>query len=657
MQLRYISLPALVAEAGGDPWAINQSLQAGSPGQISGLAEAFHTAGRCTAESDTAFAQARARFEVAWNHRNGDHPINDAAEVQRVTKALGAQSLQLPKIGVDLENIAAALAEAQQSAAGRIAALEAQLQQLDNEVGQAVQLENGGGLTTEDRAALDAFIRTCEDDAIGDTRAALGRLHAIRDGYSASLQASSDNLRADGYDPAAIQALDAPETPVNPEEPVQVPPKDAGPEDVHRWWTSLTPEERQHLIAQHPDRIGNRNGVPITARSDANITVLNQDLDRVRDVAKRYGVSADDVVRDPARYGLSATDITRYQNADQTRQGLDHDAGNDPRHPNPTFLFAYDPLAFGGKGRAAIAVGNPDTAKNTAVIVPGTSSSVQGGWLHDGHNDAINLYEQANAADPNNPTAVLAWMGYDSPNDFSDVQRISTPMLARTGGEALAQDVNGLWATHLGGGEHVTVLGHSYGSTTVADAFALHHMHANDAVLLGCPGTDRAPNASSFHLDGGHVFVGDASTDPVGMLGQLNGLSKHVFGGDIAGQVLGNDPGLGTDPAAEGFGSVRIRAEVPGAHGINPHDHSYYYHRGSEALHGMADIVSGHAGSLDADGLLAQPRHQLGVHVDIPGLGPVEIGLHNTPAVVDPERSRPPGTVTDDHVFDAQHHH
>lgn len=29
MQLRYISVPALIAEAGGDPWAINNSPQAG----------------------------------------------------------------------------------------------------------------------------------------------------------------------------------------------------------------------------------------------------------------------------------------------------------------------------------------------------------------------------------------------------------------------------------------------------------------------------------------------------------------------------------------------------------------------------------------------------------------------------------------------------
>lgn len=203
MQLRYISIPALIAAAGGDPWAINRSLQSGSPAQISGLAEAFHNAGRCTTESSDAFAQARSRFDAAWNHQNGDHPINDSAEVQRVTKALGAQSLQLPKIGVDLETIAAALAEAQKAGAGQIAALESQLQKLDDLIGQAVEMEKDPKLTADDRAALDAFIRTCEDDAIGDTKATLGQLQSTRNGYEATLQKSLATLRTDGYDPPA----------------------------------------------------------------------------------------------------------------------------------------------------------------------------------------------------------------------------------------------------------------------------------------------------------------------------------------------------------------------------------------------------------------------------------------------------------------------
>lgn len=200
MQLRYISVAALIAEAGGDPWAINQSLQAGSPFQIAQLAEAFLKAGRCTAEATNAFDQARSRFDAAWNHQNGDHPINGSAEVQRVTKSLGAQSLQLPKIGADLENIAANLAEAQKSAAGQIAALESQLQQLDGFIGQAVELEKDPTLTAEDRHALDAFISGREDDAIRDTKAALGQLQSTRDGYANSFQNAMGTLHAHGYD-------------------------------------------------------------------------------------------------------------------------------------------------------------------------------------------------------------------------------------------------------------------------------------------------------------------------------------------------------------------------------------------------------------------------------------------------------------------------
>jgi hypothetical protein len=215
MHLRYISIPLLIAAAGGDPWKINQSLQVGRPAQVSDLAEAFHAAGRCTAESSKAFEEARRRFEASWNRESGDHPINDSAEVQRVTNALGAQSLQLPKIAVDLENIAAALAEAQKAAAGQIATLEAQLQRLDDLIGQAVEMEKDSHLSAADRDALNALITSCEDDAIHDTQAALGQVHATRDTYTRALDEAQGNLALDGYDPARLWGVDGhlPETP------------------------------------------------------------------------------------------------------------------------------------------------------------------------------------------------------------------------------------------------------------------------------------------------------------------------------------------------------------------------------------------------------------------------------------------------------------
>ena len=209
MGLPYIDIDALIAEAGGDPWAINRSLQAGDPLQISNLAEAFREAGRCTAEADHAFEQARNRFDAAWNHQTGDHPINDSAEVQRVTQSLGAQSLQLPKIGVDLENIAATLAEAQKAAAGQIANLDSQLQELSNLLCQAAAMLQDKSLSAADVDALHAFIRTCESDALRDTKAALAQLQSIRNSYSGCLQKSLDSLHTDGYDAAPLHGLDS----------------------------------------------------------------------------------------------------------------------------------------------------------------------------------------------------------------------------------------------------------------------------------------------------------------------------------------------------------------------------------------------------------------------------------------------------------------
>ncbi|MDM4143163.1 MULTISPECIES: alpha/beta hydrolase [Mycobacterium] len=678
MQLRYISIPALIAFAGGNPWAINRSLQAGSPLEISNLAKAFHAAGRSTAEANATFEDARRRFEAAWNHQNGDHPINDSAEVQRTAQSLGAQSEQLPKIGADLENIAAALAEAQRAAAGQIATLEAQLKGLDDMIAEAVQMENDHPeLSAADRDALHAYINSLEDDAIRDTKAALSQLQTTRSGYSDMLQNAMTTLRTDGYDPSILQGVDAPES---PQQGVGLPPPGASAEDVKRWWNTLSPEQQKQLIADHPPALGNLDGIQADVRGQVNAAVMNDDLSRVEGLAQRYGLSSqtlrddvlngrnDDILANPGKYGLSPTDISRYQNAVKTNQGLEHDRG-DPKNPRPVSLWAYDPTAFGGKGRAAIAIGNPDKAQNTAVIVPGTNSSVKGGWLYDGHNDAINLYTQSAKADPNNPTAVLAWMGYSAPEfdfqhpesaavDPTKLQQVGTPWMARQGGALLAADVNSLAVTHDGSiPSHVTVIGHSYGSTTVADAFANSGMHANDAVLIGCPGTDVAKSAADFHLNGGHVYVGAASTDAISWIGESGSTAPNAIN-DVLGRPLGPLAGLGTDPAHAGFGAVRFQAEVAGSQNAVPwfDDHSHYYDMGGEALHNMTEIATGHGNDLAGQHMLAplrdEPKISTPTEVHTPfGNIPLPHVEIQSPVTFDPEWDRPSSSVTKDHGF------
>ncbi|MCK8643690.1 putative alpha/beta hydrolase [Mycobacterium colombiense] len=206
----------LVAAAGGDPWAINQSLQAGSPFQISQLAEAFHGAGRHTAEADHAFEDARKRFAAAWNHQQGGHPINDSDEVQRVTKSLGAQSERLPKIGADLESIAAALADAQKQGAQEITLLESELRGLDRLI-HAINHDLGFDLSASERSKLEKLRDAAHAQAVDDVRDAVKQMNSIRNAYSDTLRKSMSALHTDGYDiPKAVD--DWIESPLKPGE-------------------------------------------------------------------------------------------------------------------------------------------------------------------------------------------------------------------------------------------------------------------------------------------------------------------------------------------------------------------------------------------------------------------------------------------------------
>ena len=591
MQLRYISNPYLIAEAGGDPWAINESLQAGSPAQISDLAQAFHDAGRCTAESSSAFDEARRRFEASWNRVNGDHPINDLAEVQRAMQSLGAQSLQLPKIGVDLENVAAALAWAQRSGAKLITTLESRLQGFDDELGQALDLEADAQLTVADRSALDALIGALEQQAIDDTKWALDRLRSVRNGYSECLQRSLTTLRTDGYDPSVVEPVDAADS---PEEPLQIPPPGTSADEINRWWKTFGPQQQSRLIADHARELGNLNGIPAVVRSRVNEAVMNDDLRRVQDAAEQNGVLLGDVLGDPGKYGLTTRAVARYNNARRTQDGLLAAEGAVDRD---VLLLKYQPEAFGGQGAAAIAMGNPDAAANTAVLVTGAGTGVPAGTLIK--TEAVRLYQESAHADWGEQTAVVLWLGYDAPSDWYD-PALREPTMARIGGQSLAADVNALAVTHDGAPTHMTVVGHSYGSTVVSDAAAAYGMHANDVVLVGSPGTDLAHSAADFHLSpGGHLYVGAASGDAV------TWSPGRVTAPGLIGMSFG---GLGDDPSVDGYGSTRFKAEVPG-NSVNPvYDHLHYFDDGSESLFSIADVVSGHGDALQREGMTARHR-------------------------------------------------
>ncbi len=368
-------------------------------------------------------------------------------------------------------------------------------------------------------------------------------------------------------------------------------PEGKNPDEVKKWWDSLSQADRDRLLREQPEKLGNLNGIPVEDRSKANIEVMNRDIARVENATE----------------AIPHDQMVRYYNAIKVRDGL---AAQAAKTHKPTYLYVYEPEAFDGQGRAAIAINNPDTADNTAVVVPGTGNSVESGWLSS--DDPARVYDQTSKADPSKSTAVVAWMGYNAPDSLVDPQ-VGQTGNARQGGALMASDINALEVTNKGD-SHVTVIGHSYGSTTVADACAGYDMRADDVVLIGSPGTDMADSAADFNLpEGGHVYVGAASTDPVTHLGGDH--QAHIPGTDVT-------VALGHDPAEDGFGSTRFKAEVPGLSWPWA-DHSSYLTPGSESLYSIATIASGHGDRLEDLGMTAP--HRMEVPVFVPGLPPVDV--------------------------------
>lgn len=425
MQLRWLSVAELVGQAGGDPWEINRSLQAGSPFQISKLAERFHIAGRCTEEADDAFQQARDRFNAAWNHQNGDHPINDSAEVQRTVKSLGAQSLQLPKIGADLENIAAALAEAQKAGAQRISTLEHALEGLDNIIDAAEHDLQHGHPNAQETAFLEKLINDAKADAADDTRDALHDLHSIRDGYSDTLQKSLASLHGDGYDQAGIQAAEGPLSPL--------PDLPDNPKQFTQVWSTLTPAQKDEEFRRNP-LIGNHPGMPAVDSDHYNRLELASELSSAQTAAAQADALkaqhpdwADGKnIPPPNEPGAIFADRQAYESwksqYDAARDGSkylpDLQAVDKAVKMSPDRKLMLLDTKTGKQARAAIAVGDPDTSTHVSVTAPGLNTTVHGaiGSMAD---EATRVRSEAlrqlslTPGHEHDTASAIAWIGYD----------------------------------------------------------------------------------------------------------------------------------------------------------------------------------------------------------------------------------------------------
>jgi hypothetical protein len=376
---------------------------------------------------------------------------------------------------------------------------------------------------------------------------------------------------------------------------VEQPPEPGDPDAVREWWESLSEEQQLEYIAGAPALIGNLNGVPAWARDQANRSVLDADVERLE---------AED-----AAGSLDADGAAVLANAQATQEaiiGAEQFVDPVTGLPVTVQLYIYEPAAYHGDGRAAIGLGDLDTADNVAVTVPGLGTEV----TRIGTSVQQNIYTDAREQYPGGTVAVLNWVGYDAPSAvvpegsgglpdlvgeaMTDLSGVATMGKARDGADVLAEDVAGINAMR-DEDVHLTVVGNSYGSTTAAIAADEFDLEADVLVLTGSPGAGEAETAAELSTGTDNTWVASASNDPVTYLGDTGGHDPLDVVEPI--EVLsGTEFGLGRDPSEDEFGAQRVRAEWSergdGSWTFDAHGH--YYDVDSESNENIASIVMGH---------------------------------------------------------------
>jgi hypothetical protein len=242
----------------------------------------------------------------------------------------------------------------------------------------------------------------------------------------------------------------------------------------------------------------------------------------------------------PYTYGaVSLEEFTRQVVA--LRDGLERADQSATRLAPPSARVAQL-VGFGvsnGALVAAVSLGDVDTASNVTVNVPGATTTL--GSAGEKVRAAQGLLSSAARRDPKSSFAVVSWIGYRAPA-FPEVPGQGR---ASAGGVNLASFLDGFLDSRTGRPPRSTaVLGHSYGSTTAAEALAQTRHRIGVFVTYGSVGfTD---TTKPEHLNVDHVFATEGREDHVALFGRIGRTDPR----DI--------PGVGVFSSEAGPGSKAV---------------------------------------------------------------------------------------------------
>ena len=311
------------------------------------------------------------------------------------------------------------------------------------------------------------------------------------------------------------------------------PPQDMGTRQNAEWWSGLSAGEQQAYMLYQPASLGAMDGLPAQVRHEANLQTLREDAANGHD-------------RDNAQALLDRVEGSR----------------DDPRVAD-IYLLGYQPPGAGNSPDAQVvaSVGNPDTADNVGIYVPGTTTELSS--ANGGLDRVDELRAQAEMIPGSGETATIFWLGYDAPDGLGAATRSS---YASEGAEPLRQFADGLRESSRNPDVRVTAIGHSYGSTVIGHADSLDGsgLAVDDIIVMGSPGLG-VGGVDELHINGDSFWAGMADDDSIRFT-----------------------PGFihGTNPVNDGYGGTRI--DTGSASG-----HSGYWEPDTESLRNQAYILTG----------------------------------------------------------------
>ncbi|HWD62281.1 MAG TPA: alpha/beta hydrolase [Humibacter sp.] len=263
---------------------------------------------------------------------------------------------------------------------------------------------------------------------------------------------------------------------------------------VDELWNDATPKERRKAVKSAPELIGNLEGVDYIDRDRANRLYLARAL---KATSKKVAAKPKD---ETAQFRLRALKAVK--------------ASLRATHRPRRYLVELTPAP---RPLAAVAVGDPDTARQVAFDVPGmgTYSDDMQLWAQA----AQNVYDEQGRAGAPADRSVVAWIGYVTPPPGIDA---TLGEYAAQGAPRLVSALEGFIASRSGGSDvDLSVIAHSYGTTTAANALASAHLGIFAFVMLGSAGVEESiRDARALHAE--HVYAGEASGDTQAQWGRLS---------------------------------------------------------------------------------------------------------------------------------------